>query len=147
MHRMKWSLIILIALIACRVTFINGYDPVIDQTATKLQSDFNAFWFKLSRTIQDNDPSNQKFENFQDYYDQLEADLLSLTKRASFLPPKSKIVQQQVHNVDSTMHVFISIHKNGIPDRQGDDRHDLHDAVDASLDGLIKLQEELKNSK
>ena len=147
MNRIKLGFIIIILLTACKVTFINGYDPVIDQTATQIQSDFNAFWFKLSRTIQDNDSSNQKFENFQDYYDHLEADLLSLTKRASFLPAKSKIVQQQVHNVDSTMHDFIKFHKNGIPDRQGDDRHDRLDAVNASLDGLIKLQEELKNSQ
>src|SRR5947208_7143420 len=111
MNKIKWGFIIIITLTACKVTFINGYDPVIDQTATKIQSDFNAFWFKLSRTIQDNDPSNQKFENFQDYYDHLEADLSSLTKRASFLPSKSKIVQQQVKNVDSTMHSFINFHK------------------------------------
>jgi hypothetical protein len=147
MNKIKWSLILVIALTACKVTFISGYDLVIDQTATKIQSDFNAFWFKLSRTIQDSDSANQKFENFQDYYDHLEADLLTLTKRASFLPPKSNTVQQQIINVDSTMHAFITFHKQGIPDRQGDDRHDKRDAVNASLDGLIKLQEALKNSK
>lgn len=132
---------------SCKVTFIRGYDPVIDQTATQLQTDFNAHWLKVSRTIQDDDSNNQKFENFQDYYDKLDASLTSLKKRSSFLPPKSKTTQQQVVIVDSAFRQFINIHKNGIPDRKNDDRQSLADGVNFALDGLIKLQEEIKNSK
>lgn len=132
-------------LISCfTVTFISGYDQILDQTLNKMKKDFNLHFIKLSRTIQDNDPQNQNFSNFQDYYDNLEADLIAINDRTKFLDGKAGIVKQQVRTLDSTYRVFIEIHKRGLPDRMNDDRHDLRDAVNSSIDAVIILQEALK---
>ncbi len=131
---------------ACRVTFISGYDPIIDQTATKIKRDFNLHFIKLLRTLQDTNPGNQKFDNFLDYYDNLEVDLMIIKDRTKYLEAKSTIVKKQVNNLDSTMHAFIRLHKTGLADSQVDDRRDIRAAINSNLDAVIRLQEELKTS-
>lgn len=128
------------------VTFISGYDEVLDQTLNQMKRDFNLHFIKLSRTIQDSDPHNQDFANFQDYYDHLEADLITIKDRTKFLDGKAGIVKQQVQILDSTFMVFIGLHKKGLPDRTDDDRHDLRDNVNSSIDAVILLQEALKTT-
>jgi hypothetical protein len=131
---------------ACKVTFITGYDQVLDQTNNKIKKDFNLHFIKLSRTIQDTDPNNQQYEKFQDYYDNLEADLITLKDRTKFLGGKSAIVKQQVNNLDSVFHEFINLHKRGLPDRPGDDRSDIRNGINASIDAITILQESLKST-
>ncbi len=133
-------------LAGCTVTFISGYDPVIDETVSRMKKDFNLHFIRLSRTLQDNDPNNQKIENFLGYYDNMEADLITLADRADFLDNKATIVKKQVRNMDSTMHAFMQLHKAGLPDRPGDDRHDMRDAVNSSMTAVIRLQEALRTS-
>jgi len=136
-----------LSLVACfTVKFITGYDEVLDQTVNRMKTDFNVHFIKLARTIQDNDPNNQKFENFQDYYDHLEADLLTIKARTSILDGKAKIVKDQVEKLDSSFHVFIAMHKRGIPDRVGDDHHTDQNAINSSFDAVIFLQESLKTT-
>lgn len=135
-----------ILLSACTVTFITGYDQVIDTTLTKMKSDFNLHFIKLGRTIQDSDPTNQKFENFQEYYDHMEVDLIMLMGRAKILGGRSSIVKKQVHNLDSVMNAFEEWHKKGIQDRSGDDRRDIRNGINSAFDAVIKLQEELKST-
>lgn len=135
-----------ILLSACTVTFITGYDQVIDTTLTKMKSDFNLHFIKLGRTIQDSDPINQKFENFQEYYDHMEVDLIMLMGRAKNLGGQSSIVKKQVHNLDSVMNAFEEWHKKGIHDRSGDDRLDIRNGINSAFDAVIKLQEELKST-
>ena len=135
-----------IFLSACTVTFITGYDQVIDSTLTKMKSDFNLHFIKLGRTIQDGDPTNQKFRNFQDYYDHMEVDLITLEGRARNLSAKSEIVKKQIHNLDSVMHSFEALHKASIPDRPDDDRRDIRNGINSAFDAVIKLQEELKST-
>ncbi len=132
--------------IACKVTFITGYDEVLDETVSKVKRDFNLHFIKLSRTIQDRDPNNQKFSNFQDYYDNLEADLIVLRDRTKSLGGKSEIVRKQVTNLDSAFHVFIGLHKAGLPDRTNDDRHDIRDNINSAIDAVTILQESLKST-
>lgn len=147
MKRIKLILLIaFIALAACRVTFITGYDQILDETITQIKKDFNLHFIKLARTIQDNDPNNQQFTNFQDYYDKLEADLITIGDRTKFLGGKSQIVQQQVRNVDSAFHQFMTMHKNGLPDRPNDDRRDIRNAINSALDAVTILQESLKTT-
>ncbi|WP_423147612.1 hypothetical protein [Rubrolithibacter danxiaensis] len=131
---------------ACRVILISGYDPVIDETCTKIKREFNLHFIKLSRTLQDTNPDNQRFENFQDYYDNVETDLLILEDRAKFLDNKSALVRKQISNMDSAFHVFISLHKNGLKDTPADDRRDIRNGINSSIDAVIKLQEELKTT-
>ncbi|NOT75122.1 MAG: hypothetical protein HOP08_09360 [Cyclobacteriaceae bacterium] len=142
------KLIFITALVvsACTVTFITGYDQIIDTTLTKMKSDFNLHFIKLSRTIQDSDPVNQKFDNFQDYYDHLEVDLITLNGRSKNLGEKGDIVRKQIQNLDSIMHAFENMHKKGIPDRAGDDRRDIRNSINSSFDAVIRLQEELRSS-
>lgn len=128
------------------VKFITGYDQVLDQTVNEMKKEFNLHFIKLSRTIQDNDPNNQKFENFQNYYDNLEADLITIRDRTKFLDGKAQIVKMQVLKLDSAFHVFINLHKGGLPDRPGDDRHDQRDAINSSIDAIVILQEALKTT-
>lgn len=128
------------------VRFITGYDQVLDETVNQMKKEFNVHFIKLARAIQDNDPNNQKFENFQDYYDNLEADLITIRDRTKFLDGKAKIVKDQVANLDSTFRIFISLHKAGMPDRPGDDRHDQRDAVNRAIDAVVILQEALKTT-
>jgi len=99
---------------SCKVTFITGYDQVLDQTLNNMKKEFNVHFIKLSRTIQDNNPNNQAFANFQDYYDNLEADLITINDRTKFLDGKAGIVKQQVQNLDSAFRVFRNIRKNGL---------------------------------
>ncbi|MBC7745613.1 MAG: hypothetical protein H7096_10960 [Flavobacterium sp.] len=131
---------------ACRVTFISGYDPVIDETATKIKKDFNLHFIRLLRTLQDNDPDNQKFENFLSYYDNLEVDLMIIKDRTQFLESKSAQVKKQIINLDSAMQVFIRVHKDGLPDSRLDDRRDIRKAINSNIDAVIRLQEELKTT-
>lgn len=142
----SFFLIFFSVLFACKVVFISGYDPVIDQTTTKIKRDFNLHFLKLARTIQDNDPGNQRFENFQDYYDNLQVDLIILADRSRTLGPKSGQVKKQIANLDSAFNAFILLHQKGLPDRSGDDRRDIRNALNSSLDAVIKLQEELKTT-
>ena len=128
------------------VKFITGYDQVLDETVNSMKKDFNLHFIKLSRTIQDSDPNNQKFENFQDYYDNLEANLFTLKDRTKFLGGKSAIVKSQVLNLDSVFREFIALHKKGLPDRFGDDRHDLRNGVNSAIDAITILQESLKST-
>lgn len=128
------------------VKFISGYDQVLDQTVNKMKKDFNLHFIKLSRTIQDNDPNNQKFVNFQDYYDNLEADLITIKDRTKFLDGKSEIVKQQVQNLDSAFRIFIGLHVAGLPDRTGDDRRDIRNAINSAIDAVVILQEALKST-
>lgn len=139
------SLLIVIS-VSCRVTFITGYDQVIDETLTKMKRDFNLHWIKLSRTLQDTDPDNQAFTNFIDYYDNLEADLIVLKDRAQFLPPKSDLVKKEITNLDLAFTTLINLHKAGLSDNPDDDRHDIRNSINSALDAVIKLEEELKNS-
>ena len=134
----------------CKVTLITGYNETIDATATKMKSDFNLFFIKLSRALCTADTAHdQNIKNFQDYYDNMEVDLRTLKDRAVFLGNKSGIVKQQIRNVDSVMHGFKNFHTKGFRDIDcnanfKDDKHDLSDDVNLSLDALIKLEEEIK---
>jgi hypothetical protein len=141
-----YSGMLLLLLISCKVTFITGYDQVLDQTITKVKTDFNVHFIKLTRVTQDEDPNNQKFENFQDYYDHLEADLITIKTRTKFLDDKAGIVKRQVANVDSIFHAFIALHKRGIPDRSNDDHRDISNGINSSLDAITFLQEQLKST-
>ena len=140
------SLFCFILLSSCKVTFITGYDQVLDQTLGKIKRDFNLHFIKLSRTFQDTDPHNQDFVNFQDYYDNLEADMITVKSRSQSLDEKAKIVKEQITNLDAAFKVFISQHKAGLPDRVGDDRHDMRDAINTSIDAITRLQEALKTT-
>ena len=135
-----------LTLFSCTVTFITGYDQVIDTTLTKMKSDFNLHFIKLGRTLQDNDPLNQKFENFQDYYDHMEVDIITLEGRVKNLGDKSIIVKQEIYNLDSIMHGFETLHRNGLTDRAGDDRRDVRNAINSAFDAAIRLQEELRTT-
>ncbi len=128
------------------VKFITGYDQVLDQTVNKMKKDFNLHFIKLSRTIQDTDPGNQQFEKFLDYYDNLQADLITIKDRTKFLDGKAGIVKQQIQNLDSAFRIFMNLHKGGLPDRTNDDRHDLRDAVNSAIDAVVILQEALKTT-
>ncbi|MGZ3884703.1 MAG: hypothetical protein ACXVPD_11005, partial [Bacteroidia bacterium] len=78
----KFIIISLALFTACKVTFIAGYDPIIEQTATKLQKDFNLFYIKLSRALQNSDPADQSITHFQDYYDNMNAEMTVLLSRS-----------------------------------------------------------------
>lgn len=129
---------------ACTVTFITGYDQVIDNTLTKMKGDFNLHFIRLGRTLQDTDPANQRIENFQDYYDHMEVDLITLDGRTKGLGTKASIVREQMRALDSAMHSFEQMHKTGFQDRPGDNRSDLRNGINAALDAVIMLQMELK---
>jgi uncharacterized membrane-anchored protein YjiN (DUF445 family) len=146
MRRNVSVLFALIFLMACRVTMITGYDQVLDQTINEMKKDFNKHFIKLSRALQDDDPNNQKFERYQDYYDELEADLVTIRDRTKFLGGSSAIVKRQVSNVDSVFREFINMHRAGLPDRPGDDRHDIRDGINSALDAVTVLQESLKTT-
>jgi hypothetical protein len=137
-------LLLLVLLAACKVTFISGYDEVLDQTLNRMKKEFNVHYIKLSRTLTDTDPHNQDFTNFQDYYDNLQADLITITDRTRMLDGKSTIVKQQVVNLDSSFNILINLHKRGLPD--GDNRSDISDAINSSIDAVIFLQEALKTT-
>lgn len=133
---------------SCKVTFISGYDPIIETTVTKLQRDFNLYFIKFSRTIQDTDPNNQDYKDFQDYYDNMNADLQILKSRAKFLGKKGSIVKQQIENLEKTLQSIEKFHRDtGFKDNMSDDRHDIKDAANSSFEAVIKLQEELKPKK
>jgi len=44
------------------------------------------------------------------------------------------------------MHVFVSLHKAGLPDRPGDDRRDIRNGINSSIDAITVLQEALKST-
>jgi hypothetical protein len=133
---------------SCKVTFIAGYDPTIESTVTKLQRDFNLYFIKFSRTIQDTNPSNQNYVNFQDYYDNMNADLQIIQSRSKYLGKKSDIVKKQIENLRNTLLSIEKFHKEtGFKDNPADDRHDIRDAANSSFEAVIRLQEELKPKK
>lgn len=141
----NWFLIVLL-LVACKVTFITGYDPIIDDTTTKMKHDFNMMMLKLAREVQDNDPANQAFANYQDYYDNLQTDLLILRDRSVYTGLKGDIVRQQIKNTDSLLTNFMALHKQGFADRPGDDKRDFRNAVNSALNSISQLQEALKST-
>ncbi len=143
----KISLILLSFLLACKVIFVAGYDPIIEETATQLQKNFNLHFIKLSRSIQDADPSNQAFVNFQDYYDQMNTDLFVIKSRAKYLDKKGAMVQKQVNNIDSILHDLEKLHKTGFTDSKADDKHDIRNNINSAFEALVRFQEALKPKK
>jgi len=147
-YKISGALLVALFLIACKVVFISGYDPIVETTVTNLQREFNLHFIKLARTFQDNDPNNQQFKNFQDYYDQMNADLIVLKSRVKYFDKKGTVVKKQIINLDSTLHAFEKLHKDpGFKDSSKDDRHDIQDGINSSFEAVIKLQEELKPKK
>lgn len=149
--RNSWSIVFCFSLVlllsGCVVTLISGYDEVIDETATKMKKDFNLHFIKVVRTIQDDDPTNQAYENFQEYYDNLEVDLMMLKDRAAVLDEKkASQVIKQVHNIDSTFQKLITEHTKGFKSSKVDDHRDIKNGINSSINALIKLEEELKNT-
>lgn len=130
------------------VRWISGYDEILDQTLNKVKKDFNLHFIKLSRSFSDTDPNNQKFENYLDYYDNLEADMITIKDRTKNLDGKAAIVKTQILTLDSSFKAFIVFHKKGITDRpiEVDDRHTERDAINSSIDAVIFLQESLKTT-
>jgi hypothetical protein len=145
--RIRNIIFIAFALSSCKVTFVAGYDPIIEETITSMQKDFNLHFIKLGRVIQDNDPGNQEYSRFQDYYDNMNANLYVVKSRAKYLGKKGQLVSKQINNLDSTLHVFEGLHKKGIPDSPVDDRRDIRNGINSSFDAVIKLQEALKTKK
>ena len=146
LRKLLFFIIFTLILFSCKVTFISGYDAVIDETLIKIQRDFNLHWIKLSRNLKDNDPNNQAFENYQDYYDNLETDLIVLNTRVTFLPPKSDLIKSEIVNLDSAFSTFIALHKQGLSDNLIDDRHDIRDNINGTIISITKLEEVLKRS-
>ena len=142
----NFRLLLLCTLLACRVTLITGYDPVIDETATKMKHDFNMMMLKLARDVQDQNPSNQAFANYQDYYDNLQTDLLILRDRSVYTGLKGEIVRKQIKNADSLLTDFMRLHQQGFADRPGDDKRDFRNAVNSALNAISQLQEALKSN-
>lgn len=133
-------------LFACRVTFITGYDQILDETIHEMKKDFNLHYLKLKRTIQDSDPNNQNIANFQDYYDNMEVDLMTITDRTKTLDGKAAIVKQQVANLNDVMHKFMEVHKMRTQDRPDDDMTPEKNAVNSAMDAVTILQESLKST-
>ena len=141
---MRFLLLLLVLFCSCRITLITGYDQVLDQHISRMKKEFNLHFIKLNRTLKDDNPRNQEYVNFQDYYDQLEADLITISSRAKRLDQKGQIVQQQISNLDATLRTFMQWHATGVKDNPADDHHDIRDAVNTSLDAISLLQENLK---
>jgi hypothetical protein len=150
MFKKNIFLLSLFFLTSCKVVFITGYDRVVDDTATKLKHDYNVFFAKLSRTIRDEDPNNQKHVNFLDYYDNMEADLRTLEDRTISLPEKkSDQVKSQIKNIKLLMIDFMDAHKKGFKDLSDtvkDDHHDAANNINIALNALLKTQEVLKTT-
>jgi hypothetical protein len=140
--RLFFALVML--LFSCRVTLITGYDQVLDQHITRMKKEFNLHFIKLNRTLKDDNPRNQDYANFQEYYDNLEADLITISSRAKRLDKNGLIVQQQIRNLDASFRTFMQWHGAGVKDNPADDRRDIRDAVNSSLDAISLLQESLK---
>ena len=103
-------------------------------------------FIKLVRTLQDDDPNNQHINNFEEYYDNLQADLICVNDRTKFLEGKSAQVKKQIQNLDSIMIGFMLLHKQGFKDSRMDDHRSERNAINSSFDAVIKLQEELKST-
>lgn len=148
--KLKLLLIMLffMMLTSCKVAFITGYDFIIDETATKLKRDFNVVFIKLSRNFKTQDNNvDQSFINYQDYYDNMEADIKVLQDRTVTLPKKSEIVKKEVDNIKTLLLDFESRHKNqGFKDSQIDDHRDDLNGINKAIDALILLQEKLKTT-
>ncbi len=144
--KFKITIVLLAFLLSCKVVFIAGYDPIIESTATKIQNDFNVHFIKLQRTISDSNPNNHNISNFQDYYDHMNADLITLRARSKYLGKKGTLVLKEINNIDNIMHVFENLHKRGFTDSP-DDKRDIQNGINSAFDALIKLQEELKPKK
>ena len=141
-------LALILMLTSCKVVFISGYDIIIDETATKIKRDFNVFFIKLQRTIKTLDNNtDQKFANFQDYYDNMEVDIKILEERAISLPKKSEEVKKEITNIKKLLLDFESTHKlSGFKDSQLDDHHDQLDNINIAINSLLLLEEKIKTT-
>lgn len=139
-------LLLSILMVSCKVTLITGYDSYIDETTMKMKRDFNKHYFRLVRTLHDTDPDNQHIDNFKDYYDEMEVDILMLQDRSKYLGKKAAIVQQQVENLSQLLHQFQKLHERGLKDNSGDDKKDIQNAVNSSLNAITELQMALKTN-
>ena len=143
-------ILLLISLIACKVSFITGYDLIIDQTTTKIKRDFALFEIKIQRALITSDKAkDQDFNNYQDFYDNLDVDLKVLEDRSVTLPKKSGDVQNEIKNISKQILGFKKLHQIGfedLTDLKKDDHRDLFNAVNSTLDALLKLQERLKTT-
>lgn len=138
-------LLLSIMMVSCKVTLITGYDNYIDETTMKMKRDFNKHYFRLVRTLHDTNPDNQRIDNFKDYYDEMEVDILMLQDRSKYLGKKGTIVQQ-VENLSQLLHQFQKLHERGLEDNSGDDKNDIQNAVNSSLNAITELQMALKTN-
>lgn len=134
---------------SCRIILISGYDAVLDDTTVKMKRDFNLFWLRFDRSIRDNNPRNQDYQNFLDYYDQMDVDLMIIDDRAAILPAKSQQVKSQVQNIRQLFSALKNTHQKGIKDIAAndplaDDKHDYRNGINSALNAIMLLQQELK---
>lgn len=139
----------LLIFISCKVTFITGYDHLIDEGATKLKADFNLHYIKLNRTLHDKDPHNQDYKNFENYYDQMEVDMILLKDRALYLPKKASIVKMQVLTLDTLLMKFKELHQQGLRDQVEEPRfyETYRSNINSGINAIVKLQQELNAGK
>lgn len=134
---------------SCRVVFISGYDAVLDETTVKMKRDFNLFWLKFDRSIRDNNPRNQDYQNFLGDYDQFDVDLIIISDRANMLPAKSQQVKAQVQTIRQLFSALKNTHQKGVKDIApndplADDKHDYRNGINSAINAIMLLQQELK---
>ncbi len=140
-------LFVLLTFNSCTVTYITGYDEMIDETTTEMLHDFNMFFIKLQRAIKSKDGGeDQKIAHFQGYYDELEVDLLVLETRAAYMGKKSSQAKGQVEILKQSLHQFKADHTEGFPDDDDDIKTDKRNGINSCFNSIIMLQKQLKDT-
>lgn len=101
-------LIIATALTLSGCTVVAGYDQVIDQTVTALQSEVFTFLAKMERCA--GTPEGE-YKNNRDFYDKMNGELDSLSTRAAAVP-RNEIIIDQLKLLKGNIENLRKIHGN-----------------------------------
>jgi hypothetical protein len=129
---------------ACPVRFVSDYDPVLDRTATKLQTQLDTFVVKMQAAA--GTPEGEYGHN-KAFYEDMVGALRALHSRAEVMP-KNEITIQQIEllqaNPDNLRPLHEQSGKQGLPAALAGPAQA---ALDANFRAIIKFEAEKRRGK
>ena len=128
----------------CSVKLISDYDELIDQYATKLQSDIETFLIKMERL---GGTEEGTYTDNTDFYDGIQGTLITIAFRAEMLD-HNKIIVEQIVLLQENLENLRKLHE-----LQGDKGlsknliEPMRVAFNAQFTAIVKLQNELKRGE
>jgi hypothetical protein len=137
-------LVLSLVLSACPVRLVSDYDPVLDRTATKLQTQIDTFLVKMQAAA--GTPAGEYGRN-QAFYEDMVGALRALHSRAEVMP-ENGITMQQIELLQANLDNLRRLHEqSGTQGLPAPLAGPAQAALDANFRAIIKFETEKRRGK